>query len=75
MDHKTLKRLEHHAQAAGDILHASVVEATLDALDDHDNGIDITARALEILVATVDSATLYRIAGEVRTARTALKEV
>lgn len=69
MNDKTLRKLQHHAQAAGDILHASTLEATLDALDDHDNGIDITARALEILVATVDSATLYRIAGEVRTAR------
>ena len=75
MNRKNLKSLARHAQAAGDILHASTLEATLDALDDHDNGIDITARALEILVATIDSATLYRIAGEVRAARTALKEV
>jgi hypothetical protein len=65
------KALERHTQAAGAILDASVLEASLDALDDHENGIDITARALTILAAICDAATLRRIAGEVRAARKA----
>jgi len=69
MNDKKLRQLERHTQAAADILAASVLEASLDALDDHENGIDITARALNILTATVDAATLRRIAGEVRASR------
>ena len=71
MNDKTLRKLQRHTQAAGDILHTSTLAATLDALDDHDNGIDITARALNILTATIDTATLRRISGEVRAARKA----
>jgi len=69
MNRKNLKALERHTQAAADLLAESVLEASLEALDDHDHGIDVAARALNILTATVDAATLYRIAGEVRTAR------
>jgi hypothetical protein len=69
MNDRTLRKLQRHAQAAANILDASVLEAALDALDDHANGIDVTARALNILAAITDAATLRRIAGEVRTAR------
>lgn len=65
MNTRTLKALERHATAAGDIITASVVNSAADTLADPDPDTD----PRDSLAALVDAATLYRIASDARTVR------
>jgi hypothetical protein len=63
MDRKTLKALQHHAQAAADIITNDVVMSAADVLADP------TADPRDSLAALVDAAALNRIAGDARAVR------
>jgi len=63
MNRKTLKALEHHAQAAADIITADVRDAAADVLADPEEDARVS------LALLVDAATFARIAGEARAFR------
>jgi len=65
MDRKTLRALERHCTAAGDLIRDSVVNGAADTLADPDPDTD----PRDALAALVDAATLYRIADDARTVR------
>ena len=63
MDRKTLKALEHHAQAAADIITADIRDIAADVLADPEEDARIP------LALLVDAGTFARIAREARAFR------